>query len=162
MSDLESGPGERLVVVGVMGDAASSAESFLVSMRLSCRGIQTLNLGTGVTLDQAAAEVARRRDAQALLLVCATGVHAVAGQLAGLAALKASGSLARPVFVGGTGGDSWRELRPLAARLQGLGVAQVLADLADAAYLLPVRRTEPRGGAAPASPRAEKVPAWAG
>ena len=103
MGELESGPGERLVVVGVMGDAASSADSFLVSMRLSCRGVQTLNLGTGVTLDRAAVEVARCRDVQALLLVCAGGAHAVAGQLAGLAELKASGSLAPPVFVGGTG-----------------------------------------------------------
>ncbi|MEI5033052.1 hypothetical protein RB201_09740 [Streptomyces sp. S1A(2023)] len=161
MSDLESGPGQRLVVVGVMGEAASSADSFLVSMRLGCRGVQTLNLGKGVTLDQAAAEVARRRDVQALLLVCAAGAHAVTGQLAGLAKLQASGSLAPPVFVGGTGGDSWRELRPLAAGLHGLGVAQVLADLADAAYLLPVRRSSVRG-AVPASPGADKVPARAG
>ncbi|MFD4021771.1 hypothetical protein [Streptomyces sp. SH5] len=161
MSDLESRPGERLVMVGVMGGAASSAESFLVSMRLSCRGVQALNLGTGVTLGQAAAEVAHRPDVQALLLVCATGVHAVAGQLAGLAELKASGSLAPPVFVGGARGDCWRELRPLAAHLRGLGVAQVLADLADAAYLLPVRRAG-LGGVAPVSSREKKVPAWTG
>ncbi|MEU2765063.1 hypothetical protein AB0935_32900 [Streptomyces sp. NPDC007027] len=161
MSDLESGPGERLVVVGVMGEAASSTESLLASMRLNCRGVQTVNLGMGVTLEQAAAELARRRDAQALLLVCATGVRSVAAQLAGLAELRTSGSLARPVFVGGTGGESWRELRPLAAQLRGLGVAQVLADLADAAYLLPVRRAESRGG--PSGPsRVARTPARAG
>lgn len=160
MSDLESGVGVRFVVVGVMGETASSAEGFLVSMRLNCRGVRALNLGTGVTLDRAAAEFSRHDDAQALLLVCATGAHAMTRQLAGLADLRISGSLARPVFVGGIGGGSWRNLRPMAAGLRRLGVAQVLSDLADAAYLIPARRADAIGVAMPRA-RSGGVPARA-
>ncbi|WP_328436798.1 hypothetical protein OHA71_05945 [Streptomyces sp. NBC_00444] len=140
MSELESGFGARLVVVGAIGDSATAVDSFLVSMRLSCRGVRAVNLGTGVTLERAAAELSRRRDAEALLFICDASAQSAVRQLAGLEDLRAAGAVTRPVFVGGTGDEAWRELRRVAARLQGFGVAQVLSDLVDAAYLLPARR----------------------
>ncbi|MFC8246696.1 hypothetical protein [Streptomyces chartreusis] len=140
MGDLENGPGARTVVVGAIGDSASPADSFLVSMRLSCRGVRAVNLGTGMTLDQAAAELSCHWAAEALLLICTGRARAVVRQLSGLAELAAAGAIARPVFVGGVRGSSWRELQGVAAPLRRAGVTQVLADLADAAYLLPVRR----------------------
>ncbi|MER5218147.1 hypothetical protein ABT063_48565 [Streptomyces sp. NPDC002838] len=140
MSDLEIGLGGRLVVVGVLGESASATDSFLICMRLSCRGIRAVNLGTGVTLERAAAELSRRRDAEALLFICDASVRSAVRQLAGLGEMRAAGVVQCPVFVGGTGGGSWQELRHAAARLQGFGVAQVLSDLVDAAYLLPARQ----------------------
>ncbi|MFE5262362.1 hypothetical protein [Streptomyces coelicoflavus] len=143
--ELEHGPGVRTVVVGAMGESVSPADSFLASMRLNCRGVRAANLGTGVTLDQAAAELSCRREAEALLLICGDSGSVVVRQLAGLTGLVAAGAVTRPVFVGGPSGGSWRELQGVAASLRRCGVTQVLADLADAAYLLPVRRLTVRG-----------------
>ncbi|MDQ8706877.1 hypothetical protein RCO28_31055 [Streptomyces sp. LHD-70] len=136
MRELEIRSGARLVVVGAIGESASSEAAFLVSMRLNCRGVRTVNLGTGITLSEAATALARHHGAEALLLVSESGVH-VTRQLSGLAALRTAGDVAGPVFVGGAGTGSWRKLRPLAAELRGLGVTEVLSDLADAAALLP-------------------------
>ncbi|MGW7281074.1 hypothetical protein ACWGIV_22805 [Streptomyces sp. NPDC054844] len=149
--ELEHGPGARTVVVGAIGELVSPADSFLVSMRLNCRGVRAANLGTGVTLDQAAAELSCRQDAEALLLICGDSARIVVRQLAGLRELVSAGAVARPVFVGGARGGSWRELQGVAASLRRGGVTQVLADLADAAYLLPVRRLAVRGLSLPAS-----------
>ncbi|MFE0107440.1 hypothetical protein [Streptomyces sp. NPDC059009] len=152
MREVETRSGVRLVVVGAIGEGASSAAAFLVSMRLNCRGVRTVNLGTGITLAEAAAALSRHRGAEALLLVSESGVH-VTRQLSGLAELRTAGDVAGPVFVGGAGSGSWRALRPLAAQLRGLGVTEVLSDLADAAALLPDRHsgTVP-AVAAPAQP----------
>ncbi|MCF2131794.1 hypothetical protein L1I79_36030 [Strepomyces sp. STD 3.1] len=143
--ELEHGPGARTVVVGAIGELVSPADSFLVSMRLSCRGVRAANLGTGVTLDQAAAELSCHQEAEALLLICDDSAGVVVRQLAGLRELVAAGAVTRPVFVGGVRGGAWRELQGVAASLRRGGVTQVLADLADAAYLLPVRRLAVRG-----------------
>ncbi|WP_432193579.1 hypothetical protein [Streptomyces sp. bgisy027] len=140
MGDIESGLGARTAVVGAIGDSASPADAFLISMRLSCRGVRPVNLGTGLTLDQAAAEMSCHWGAEALLLICTGRTRTVVRQLSGLADLAAAGAIGRPVFVGGARGSAWRELQEVAAPLRRAGVAQVLADLADAAYLLPVRR----------------------
>ena len=140
----------RLVVVGAIGDSASSEAAFLVSMRLNCRGVRAVNLGTGITLADAATALARHRRAEALLLVTESGLR-VTRQLAGLAELRTAGDVARPVFVGGVGAGSWRTLRPLAAELRRLGVTDVLGDLVDAAALLPNR---PAGAACTAGGRA--------
>ncbi|MGW8065173.1 hypothetical protein ACVV2G_23630 [Streptomyces ziwulingensis] len=138
--ELEHGPAARTVVVGAIGESASPADSFLVSMRLNCRGVRAVNLGTGVTLEQATVELSCRREVEALLLICGDSARGVVRQLSGLRDLVAVGAVSRPVFVGGARGGSWRELQGIAANLRRGGVTQVLADLADAAYLLPVRR----------------------
>ncbi|MEE1941976.1 hypothetical protein V1L54_21660 [Streptomyces sp. TRM 70361] len=159
MSGLVSGLGARLVVVGAVGGAASAAGSLLVSMRLGCRGVQAVNLGTGVTLGRAADELSRRQEAEALLFISDDNGRGVVRQLAGLGELQAVGAVARPVFVGGTGSGSWRELRSVAARLHELGVAQVLSDVVDAVYLLPSRRAYATGRVACSPSRAgRRVP----
>ncbi|MCW5249592.1 MULTISPECIES: hypothetical protein [unclassified Streptomyces] len=132
------GPGARTVVVGALGDSVSPVDSFLMAMRLGCRGVRAVNLGTGVTLDRAAAELECRDEAEALLLLCGDDPATVARQLSGLGELVATGGVTRPVLVGGTGAGSWRELLTIAGGLRRAGVTQVLADLADAAHLLPV------------------------
>ncbi|MDN3270388.1 hypothetical protein [Streptomyces sp. MA15] len=150
--ELEHGVGARTVIIGAIGESASPVDSFLVSMRLSCRGVRVVNLGAGVTLDRAAAELACRREVEALLLICGDSARAVVRQLSGLEDLVTAGAVTRPVFVGGVRGGVWRELQGVAARLRRGGVTQVLADLADAAYLLPVRRLAVRDASFPASP----------
>ncbi|MCF6524518.1 hypothetical protein [Streptomyces sp. JJ36] len=156
------GDAARLVVVGALGDSLPATEGFLVSMRLRCRGFRTVNLGTGVTLPGALAALVRHPRAEALLLAGGPGAP-LARELTGLRRWCAAGGVRRPVFVGGSGDGAWRLPGPAAVALRELGVAAVLADLADAAFLLPRRAApSPAGRAGPGAGTAGgPAAAWA-
>ncbi|WP_128555643.1 hypothetical protein [Streptomyces triticagri] len=154
MNSATARPGTALAVLGVIGGSEGAADGFLAAMRLSCRGVRTVNLGTGVSLERAATVLARRPDAQALLLVAGAPGPALVRGLVDLPWLLATGGLNRPVIVGGSPGSGGTEGSrsgdpgaTTAGRLLGLGVTQVLPDLADAAQLLLSRAGPP--GAAP-------------
>ncbi|EST38592.1 hypothetical protein N566_06625 [Streptomycetaceae bacterium MP113-05] len=138
----------RVVVAVVAGESPpAAAEGFLLSMRLSCRGVRVVNLGAGMTLEEAVAQLGRHRGVQALLLVCAEGGAAVERRLHDLPRLRADGAVTCPVFAGGVGAGVRRDLRRMAPALRRLGVAQVLNDLADTAYLLPAVSANPAASA---------------
>ncbi|MCX3063654.1 hypothetical protein [Streptomyces beihaiensis] len=130
MREHGNGTDGGLVVVGAIGDAASPETVFLTSMRLNCRGVRTANLGTGLTLAEAAEALARHHRADALLLLGGARDRR-APRLARLAELS--------------GGD--RAAGPLPVDL-----AEILPDLTDTAFLFAPRSSGPPGPSDPSGP----------
>lgn len=138
MRELYDGTENLPVIVGAFGQAASSETVFLLAMRLNCRGKQTVNLGTGITLDDAARALTRHNKAEAVLLT-GNASDRQAPHLARLSEVCSRRGTAGPVLASPTGAGFWSRDGLSAAQLGESGLADILSGLGQAAFLLPAR-----------------------
>ncbi|MFF2148173.1 cobalamin-dependent protein [Kitasatospora sp. NPDC058190] len=137
-----SGPGERMVILGVAESDAHAVANHLIGMQLRGHGFTVLNLGVCTPLEEFADALDAHPQAEAVLIGSLNG-HAHQ-DLQGLPELRAAGRLRCPVIVGGNLSVGSHKTEADLERLRELGVDHLLSD-ADELVLLLDRLRAARG-----------------